>query len=181
MDYVAYLVNQIMDSPYWASTAIIITWDDYGGFYDHVPPPQIDAYGEGFRVPTLVISPWAKRGFIDHTQYEFASFLKLAEHVFNLPSLGTRDVKANDMMNSFDFNQTPQPPLLEPANFIGPANSVGSSTVGSLTLQLETSSLNQESNPYWSIGLSGFPIESIILGFFGGLALIMISRKHKTK
>jgi len=174
MDYVAFLVNQVMDSPFWASTAIVITWDDYGGFYDHVPPPQIDAYGEGFRVPNLVVSPWAKRGFIDHTQYEFASFLKLAEHVFNLPSLGTRDVEANDMMNSFDFGQTPQPPLLEAANFIGPANPVGSSTV-----QLETSTLNQEANPYWSIGLPGFPVESIILGLFGGLALIMISRKHK--
>ena len=175
MDYVAYLVNQVMDSSYWASTAIIITWDDYGGFYDHVPPPQIDAYGEGFRVPTLVISPWGKRGFIDHTQYEFASFLKLAEHVFNLPSLGTRDVKANDMMNSFDFNQTPQPPLIEPANFIGPTNPVTLST-----MQSDTLSSNQETNPYWSIGLPGFTAESIILGLLGGLAVIMISRKHKT-
>lgn len=121
MDYVAYLVNRVMQSQYWASTAIVITWDDYGGFYDHVPPPQTDAYGEGFRVPTLVVSPWAKHGLIDHTQYEFASLLKLAEDNFNLPTLGTRDVAANDMMNSFDFNQAPQPPLIEPANFVGPA------------------------------------------------------------
>jgi phospholipase C len=121
MDYVSYLVNQVMESQFWQSSAIIITWDDYGGFYDHVPPPQVDAYGEGFRVPTLVISPWAKHAFIDHTQYEFASLLRLAEDNFNLPKLGTRDVSANDMMNSFDFNQAPQPPLIEPANFIGPA------------------------------------------------------------
>jgi phospholipase C len=121
MDYVSYLVNQVMQSQYWESSAIVITWDDYGGFYDHVPPPQVDAYGEGFRVPTLVISPWAKHGYIDHTQYEFASLLRLAEDNFNLPTLGTRDVSANDMMNSFDFNQQPQPTLIEPANFIGPS------------------------------------------------------------
>jgi phospholipase C len=110
MDYVTYLVNNVMKSQYWESTAFVITWDDYGGFYDHVPPPEVDKFGLGFRVPTLVVSPWAKHGFIDHTVYEFASMLKLAEGNFNLPSLGTRDVKANDMMNSFDFNQAPQPP-----------------------------------------------------------------------
>jgi phospholipase C len=132
MDYVAYLVNQVMQSQYWQSSAIIITWDDYGGFYDHVPPPQIDEYGEGFRVPTLVISPWAKHGFVDHTQYEFASFLKLAEVNFNIPSLGTRDVSTNDMMNSFDFNQSPQPTLLEPANFVGPAKSSGTTITAAI-------------------------------------------------
>jgi phospholipase C len=128
MDYVAYLVNQVMQSQDWQSSAIIITWDDYGGFYDHVPPPQVDAYGEGFRVPTLVISPWAKHGFIDHTQYELASMLRLAEDNFNLPTLGVRDVKANDMMNSFDFNQVPQPILIEPADFVGPAPEISSTT-----------------------------------------------------
>jgi phospholipase C len=120
MDYVAYLVDQVMQSPAWNSTAIIITWDDYGGFYDHVPPPQVDAYGEGFRVPTLVISPWAKHNYIDHTQYEFASLLRLAEDNFNLPTPNPwgRDITANDMMNSFNFSQTPQPPLIEPADFV---------------------------------------------------------------
>ena len=118
MDYVAYLVNQIMSSPYWQSTAIVITQDDYGGFYDHVAPPQIDQSGLGFRVPTLVISPWAKSGYIDHTQYEFASMLKLAEVNFNLTSLGARDVNASDMMNSFNFTQSPTTPLIEPANFV---------------------------------------------------------------
>ena len=128
MDYVSYLVNQVMQSQYWQSSAIIITWDDYGGFYDNVPPPQVDAYGEGFRVPTLVISPWAKHGFIDHTQYKFASLLRLAEDNFNLPTLGHRDVNANDMMNSFDFNQAPQPTLIEPANFVGPSPETAATT-----------------------------------------------------
>jgi phospholipase C len=128
MDYVAYLTNQIMQSPYWSSSAIVITWDDYGGFYDHVPPPQVDAYGEGFRVPTIVISPWAKHAYVDHTQYEFASLLKLAEDNFDLPTLGVRDTTANNMMNSFDFNQAPQSPLVEPGNFVGPAQVTATST-----------------------------------------------------
>jgi phospholipase C len=118
MDYVASLVNDIMQSQYWSSSAIIITWDDYGGFYDHVAPPQVDAYGEGFRVPTLVISPFAKHHYIDHTLYEFGSLLSLAETIFAVPSLTTRDADANNMMNSFDFEQSPQPPLVEPADFV---------------------------------------------------------------
>jgi phospholipase C len=125
MDYVAYLVNAVMRSQYWSSTAIIITWDDFGGFYDHVPPPQVDEYGFGFRVPTLVISPWAKHGYVDHTQYEFASFLKMVEDNWNLPRLPNnhdRDelTSIGDMANSFDFSQAPLPTLIEPDNFIGP-------------------------------------------------------------
>jgi phospholipase C len=117
MDYVASLVNDVMQSKYWSSSAIIITWDDWGGFCDHVVPPQVDAYGEGFRVPALVISPYTKHGYVDHTMYEFGSLLSLAETVFNVPSLHTRDVISNNMMNSFDFQQVPQPVLVEPANF----------------------------------------------------------------
>jgi hypothetical protein len=122
MDYVSYLINAVMTSPYWNSTAIVLTWDDYGGFYDHVAPPQEDGFGEGFRVPTLVISPWAKPGFIDHTPYEFGSFLSLIETTFNVPSLGnhTRDsfgIGKNNMMNSFNFTQTPNAVLIENANY----------------------------------------------------------------
>jgi phospholipase C len=118
MDYVSALVNAIMKSKYWQDTAIFVTWDDYGGFYDHVAPPVIDTYGEGFRVPTLIISPWAKHGYVDHTTYEFGSMLRLAEGIFQVPSLNTRDVVANNLLNAFDFGQTPQPPLVEPGNFV---------------------------------------------------------------
>ncbi|OLB90425.1 MAG: hypothetical protein AUH25_04925 [Thaumarchaeota archaeon 13_1_40CM_38_12] len=121
MDYVVTLVNAIMESDYWNSTVVIITWDDYGGFYDHVPPPQVDRNGFGFRVPTLVISPWSKHHFVDHTQYEFASMLKLVEHNFGIEPLTDRVMNAQDMMYSFDFNQKPQPPLILPANFTGKA------------------------------------------------------------
>ena len=118
MDYVSYLVNQVMQSSAWQSTAIVITWDDWGGFYDHVAPPTIDAYGDGFRVPTLIISPWAKTHYIDHTQYEFGSLLRLAEDNFGLPTLGARDLISNNMMNSFNFTQNPLPTLIEPGNFV---------------------------------------------------------------
>lgn len=125
MDYVAYLVNHVMESKYWQSSAIVITWDDYGGFYDHVAPPRVDRYGEGFRVPALVISPWAKHGYVDHTPYEFASLLKMVEDNWNLPRLpnpNDRDElnSIGDMGNAFDFSQTPLPTLIEPDNFVGP-------------------------------------------------------------
>jgi hypothetical protein len=88
-----------------------------------VAPPQVDQYGEGFRVPTLVISPWAKPHFVDNTTYEFASLIKLADTIFNIPPTEPRVISANDMMNSFDFSQSPQPPLVEPTNVVGPVNS----------------------------------------------------------
>lgn len=179
MDYVAYLVNQVMQSQYWQSSAIVITWDDYGGFYDHVPPPQVDAFGEGFRVPTLVISPWAKHDYIDHTEYEFASLLRLAEDNFNLPQLGTRDVQANDMMNSFDFNQAPQPPLIEPANFIGPAttstNTSQSLTVESVTITTTSTQILQiESNDAWYVLLAAIVVAAAILS-----AVVLNHRSRK--
>jgi phospholipase C len=99
-----------MKSPYWNSTAIILTWDEYGGFYDHVAPPQIDKYGLGFRVPAIIISPYAKAGYIDHTQYSFGSILKFIEWRFNLPPLTARDAHANNLLNAFDFSQKPRPP-----------------------------------------------------------------------
>jgi phospholipase C len=110
MWHVTELVNAIMNSPYWQDTAIIVTWDDYGGFYDHVAPPKVDKYGYGFRVPGLVISPFARPGFIDHTQFDFTSPLKLIETRFNLPPLADRDRAANDMLTCFDFNQKPSAP-----------------------------------------------------------------------
>ncbi len=128
MDYVATIVNAIMASDYWNSTAIIVTWDDWGGFYDHVPPPIVDNYGLGFRVPTLVISPWSKHHYIDHTQYEFASMLKLVEDNFGVSPLTERDNSTNDMMNSFNFTQIPQQPLIVAANFIENSTSIGNST-----------------------------------------------------
>ncbi|MDO8589252.1 MAG: alkaline phosphatase family protein [Armatimonadota bacterium] len=104
-------INAVMKGPNWRSSAIFLTWDDYGGFYDHVPPPVLDQFGLGPRVPLLVISPYAKPGFVSHSQYEFSSVLRFIETIFGLPALGPRDSIANDMTDSFDFSRNPQPPL----------------------------------------------------------------------
>jgi phospholipase C len=105
-------INAIMQGPDWNSTAIFLTWDDFGGFYDHVPPPNLDVYGLGPRVPLLIISPFAKKGYVSHTQYEFSSILKFIELRFGLSPLTPRDSEANDMTDSFDFTQPPLPPLV---------------------------------------------------------------------
>lgn len=105
-------VNAVMQGSNWNSSAIFLTWDDFGGFYDHVPPPKVDNFGFGPRVPLLIISPFAKQGFVSHTQYEFSSLLKFAERRFGLSPLATRDTDANDMTDSFDFTQSPRAPMI---------------------------------------------------------------------
>lgn len=100
-------INAIMNSKYWENTAIFLTWDDFGGMYDHVPPPQVDHMGLGLRVPMLIISPWAKEGYIDSTTYEFSSVLKFIETVNGLECMTDRDCNANNMMSAFDFETTP--------------------------------------------------------------------------
>ncbi|MGA8534283.1 MAG: alkaline phosphatase family protein [Candidatus Tumulicola sp.] len=107
--WVAAIVNAIGESSYWKSTAIIVLWDDWGGWYDDVPPPQLDWLGLGVRVPCIIISPYAKVGYVSHTQYESGSTLKFMEEVFNLPSLGATDARANSLDDSFDFKQKPTP------------------------------------------------------------------------
>ncbi|HEY1951868.1 MAG TPA: alkaline phosphatase family protein [Gemmatimonadaceae bacterium] len=97
------LLQALRASPEWNKTAVIITYDENGGFWDHVSPPAVDRWGPGSRVPTIVISPYAKHGFVDHTQYDTASILALIEHRFGLTPLGTRDAAANDMRAAFAF------------------------------------------------------------------------------
>jgi phospholipase C len=105
-------INAIMKSADWSSTAIFLTWDDFGGFYDHVPPPVTDTYGLGIRVPLIIISPYAKTGYVSHTQYELSSILKFIEERFGLPPLTSRDANANDTTDAFDFTQQSRPPVL---------------------------------------------------------------------
>jgi phospholipase C len=106
-DWVASIVNAIGQSQYWDSTTIFIAWDDWGGWYDHVPPPQVDAMGLGFRVPVIVVSPYARHGYISHVSHESSGFLRYMEEVFNLPSLNTRDSIADDFADCFDYTQQP--------------------------------------------------------------------------
>ena len=125
MAYVTTLINAAMRGPDWDSTAIFLTWDDWGGFYDHVQPTAVDANGYGLRVPGLVISPYAKAGSIDHTELSFDSYLKLIEDRFlggarldpatmsrpdSRPTV--REPLAGDLANAFDFTQEPRPPLI---------------------------------------------------------------------
>jgi len=114
MWYVTKLVNALMKSPYWKDSVVFLTWDDYGGFYDHVFPRQIDAFGYGPRVPMIVISPFAKAGYISHYTYDFTSVIKFIEERWDLGHLTARDDLAGDMRDVFDFSQTPNPQLSIP-------------------------------------------------------------------
>jgi phospholipase C len=116
-DWVASITNAVGASQYWDSTVIFITWDDWGGWYDHVPSPMVDNMGLGFRVPLIIVSPYAKHGYISHTQHEFSGFLKYTEEVFGLPSLGTRDATADAFADCFNYAQTPQPYVKVPVTF----------------------------------------------------------------
>jgi len=104
------VVDAIMRSPMWKDTAIFLTWDDWGGFYDHVPPPQIDRFGLGIRVPLLVISPYAKKRFVDHHHGEFSSVLRFIEDNWGLPQLTRRDRQAGNLHEAFDFTRAPRAP-----------------------------------------------------------------------
>ncbi|HXF35817.1 MAG TPA: alkaline phosphatase family protein, partial [Actinomycetota bacterium] len=104
------VVNAIMRSPMWEHTAIFITWDDWGGFYDHVPPIRIDPFGLGIRVPLLTISPYAKRGHVDSREGEFSSVLRFIEDNWGLSQLTHRDRRAENLSSNFDFRQDPRPP-----------------------------------------------------------------------
>jgi phospholipase C len=112
--WVTSVVNAIGTSKYWNDTAIILMWDDWGGWYDPVPPPQINYTSLGFRVPMVIISPYVKPHSVGHTQYDFGSILKFIEQSFDVPSLGTTDANANSLANMFDFTQTPNPFHKEP-------------------------------------------------------------------
>jgi len=137
--YVTSLINAVMSGPDWDSTAIFLSWDDWGGFYDHAVPPTVDQNGYGLRVPGLVISPYARKGFIDHQTLSFDAYAKFIEDDF----LGGRrldpktdgrpdprpDVRENapqlgNLVSDFDFGQAPRPPTLLPVHPPpGPASS----------------------------------------------------------
>jgi phospholipase C len=106
--WVSAVVNAIGKSSYWNNTTIFVTWDDWGGWYDHLAPKMYDSYELGFRVPLIVISPYAKPGFVSHKPHEFGSILKFVEREFNLGSLGTTDVRSDDLLDCFNFSQAPR-------------------------------------------------------------------------
>ncbi len=110
--WVAAVVNAIGNSQYWDSTAIFLTWDDWGGLYDHmVPPMENNWYELGFRVPLVIISPYSKHGYVSHVQHEFGSLLAFSEETFGIRkgALRATDVRSDDLSDAFDFKQTPRP------------------------------------------------------------------------
>jgi len=123
--WVAAVVNAVGHGPQWRSTAIVVLWDDWGGYYDGLRPPHRDYRGLGIRVPCIVISPYARKGYVSHTQYEFGSVLKLVEEILTLPSLaasssfgtGYTDGRANSMVDMFDFTQRPRAFVTIPAKY----------------------------------------------------------------
>jgi phospholipase C len=120
--WVAAVVNSIGESQYWDSTAIFVVWDDWGGWYDNVPPPQLDFKGLGIRVGCIVISPYAKKNYVSHVPYEFGSMLHFSEQVFGLRALGPAsagytDLRANTMLDAFDFTQKPRAYVPIPAKY----------------------------------------------------------------
>ncbi len=115
-DFVASLVNLVETSSYWNSTAIFLTWDDYGGFYDHVAPPQVDSAGLGMRTPLLVISPWTPAGVVGHKTLSFDSLLAFVEWRWGLGCLVTRDCNATMPIGFFNFHLHRNPVGFEPPN-----------------------------------------------------------------
>jgi phospholipase C len=105
--WVAAIVNAIGKSPFWDNTAIFITWDDWGGWYDHVAPPILNSYEYGFRVPLIVVSAYAKSSYVSHVPHHFGSILRFIEKTFKLPSLGYADAHADDLADCFNFNRPP--------------------------------------------------------------------------
>ncbi len=109
------MLQALMLSDAWDDSAFLITYDDWGGWYDHVAPPQVDEYGYGFRVPALLVSPYAKQGYIDNTELDYTSILRFIEDNWGLEPLTSRDAKANSLDNAFDFTQPPRNPRIIPS------------------------------------------------------------------
>jgi phospholipase C len=109
-DWITGVVNAVMRSPMWRETAIFLTWDEWGGFYDHVRPPSVDRFGFGFRVPMLVISPWAQEGLVDQAVGEFSTPLRFIADNWSLPYLTQRIADAHNYEHVFDFHGRPRPP-----------------------------------------------------------------------
>jgi phospholipase C len=114
--FVAKVVNAIGNSKYWKHAAIFVVWDDWGGWYDHVAPPQYNYYELGFRVPLIAVSPYARARYVSHVQHEFGSILNFVEEAFGLPctapppncgALGYTDTRSDDLSDMFNYSQTP--------------------------------------------------------------------------
>jgi phospholipase C len=128
------VIETLLTGPEWSSTAVFLTWDESGGFYDHVPPPQVDEFGYGFRVPLLVISPFARRGFVDHDLMDHTSIVKFIAENWGLPYLTNREARSGDLMNAFVFGGPLHPGTEELVLYQPPQSTLGASTAWRITL-----------------------------------------------
>ena len=116
-NYAVSVLNAVMSSPQWSTTALFLVWDEWGGFYDHVEPPVVERWQDGtpsrygHRVPCIVISPYARAGYVSHALHSHVSLLRFAETIFDLEPLTERDANASDMLDCFDFDQSPLHPI----------------------------------------------------------------------
>ncbi len=115
--WVAAIANAVAATPYAANTAIFVTWDDSGGWYDHVAPPQFNGLEYGFRVPLIAVSAYAKHGYVSHVNHDYGSILRFIEKNWNAGSLGTVDARADDLSDMFDYTQHAVSPVNVAAPF----------------------------------------------------------------
>lgn len=121
-EFVASLILALMKSKHWEDSAFIITYRESGGWYDHVRPPSAGDQSYGFRVPSLIISPYSKVGFVDNTLYDASSILKFIEYNYNISSIGKRDAMANNLLNAFNFTKEPREPLTLKSGYVKSLN-----------------------------------------------------------
>jgi phospholipase C len=153
-------INAVMHSKYWKSTLIVLTWDDFGGFYDHVAPPKVDYISFGPRVPTILISPYARPHYVDHHTMDFTSILKFIEDDFLLPPLNQRDGNAHSLISSLNYAQKPLRPLvLKKRTCPAGANHIKTTLTG-VYLKLVTEKYGQE----MLVRLTGDNIATLLIG-----------------
>ncbi|HEX5478716.1 MAG TPA: alkaline phosphatase family protein [Dehalococcoidia bacterium] len=157
--FVQGLINALIRSSAWPNSAFLLTYDDWGGWYDHVAPPAVDANGYGFRVPAILVSPYARVGAIDHTQFDFTSILRFIEDNYGLAPLTARDASAKSIDSAFDFNQTPRA-----AAFTAPLGAAPSTV----------NNVRKRRSVYWTYG----PVLLIAVVLFGVGAFTVRRRVH---
>ena len=192
--YVTNLINAIMQGPEWSHTAIFLAWDDFGGFYDHVVPPKVDENGYGLRVPALVISPYAKRGYIDHQTLSFDAYLKFIEDIFlggqrldpqtdgrpdSRPNVRENDPRLGDLERDFDFSQPPRAPLVLPL-YPGSQDTSTVSTTPIHTSTVSTTPIITTAEWIAALSICAVVVVAALSIFAGAISGFAIGRRKKT-
>ena len=166
-EHAVLLIQAVMLSKYWENSVIFVTYDDFGGWYDHVAPPEVDRWGPGGRVPLLIISPYARKGYVDHTLYDTTSLLKFIETRWDLEPLATRDAAAADLTAAFDFAQSPAAPSApKPVDSQDPRPAA------------PTGEQTSPSQPRSSVALIGLGVAIVLV--LAGVAIVISRRRRRS-